>query len=117
MRVFRNQPALTTEERLREVMRELREKDVQLVRLRAECDSLRGQLEKDPSLMWWVQSKASRQGKALNVLNRRVVSQRFVLRTLEQLGRGLTKDEYKAAREAVANEQLRERIDSEPTAV
>ncbi|MFC9434557.1 hypothetical protein [Nocardia sp. NPDC057030] len=52
-----------------------------------------------------------RQAAALDVLNRRVVTQRFVLRTLDQLGRSLTSDEYRAARAAIANAELRDRID------
>ena len=40
-----------------------------------------------------------RQAAALDVLNRRVVSQRFVLRTLDALGRSLSADEHRAARE------------------
>jgi hypothetical protein len=34
------------------------------------------------------------------VLNKRVVNQRFVLRTLDELGRSLSADEYRAARDA-----------------
>jgi hypothetical protein len=58
--------------------------------------------------------KIRRQREALDILNRRVVSQRFQLRTLEGLGRGLTRDEYAEARAAEQNEQLRNRIDAEP---
>jgi len=49
-------------------------------------------------------------GRALDRLNRRVVSQRFVLRTLDGLGRSLSADEYRAARDAIGNPALRERI-------
>jgi len=45
------------------------------------------------------------------VLNRRVVSQRFVLRALDELGRSLTAAEYRAARARVTNAQLRDRIE------
>lgn len=49
---------------------------------------------------------------ALEALNRRVTSQRFVLRTLDELGRSLTAAEYRAARDRIADPQ---RISS-PTA-
>jgi hypothetical protein len=78
----------------------------------AERDALRAQLEGDlPAATKWLQRKVWRQAAALDGLNRRVVSQRFVLRTLDGLGRSLTVAEYTAARNAVANPQLRERID------
>jgi hypothetical protein len=84
--------------------------------LRNENDALRAQLEGDiPKATQWLQHKVWSQRAALDVLNRRVVSQRFVLRTLEEMGRGLTIDEYREARDAVSNEQLRERI-AEPAA-
>ncbi len=59
-------------------------------------------------------SKIDRQRKALDACNRRDASRRFVLRTLDKLGRGLTRDEYVAERDAVANEQLRTRIHETP---
>jgi len=78
----------------------------------AERDALRAQLEGDlPTATKWLQRKVWRQAAALDALNRRIVSQRFVLRTLDGLGRSLTAAEYTAARNAVANPQLRERID------
>jgi hypothetical protein len=78
----------------------------------AERDALRAQLEGDlPAATKWLQRKVWRQAAALDGLNRRIVSQRFVLRTLDGLGRSLTAAEYIAARNAVANPQLRERID------
>jgi hypothetical protein len=84
----------------------------QLVELAAERDALRAQLEGDlPTATRWLQRKVWRQAAALDVLNRRIVTQRFVLRTLDELGRSLTAEEYRAARTQVANEQLRERID------
>jgi hypothetical protein len=39
------------------------------------------------------------------------VTQRFVLRTLDELGRSLTAAEYRAAWDRVADDQLRNRID------
>jgi hypothetical protein len=84
----------------------------QLVELQAERDVLRSQLEGDvPRATWWLQHKVWRQAVALDALNRRVVTQRFALRTLDDLGRSLTAEEYRAARAAVVNGQLRERID------
>jgi hypothetical protein len=84
----------------------------ELVELAAERDALRAQLEGDlPAATRWLQRKVWRQAAALDALNRRVVSQRFVLRTLDGLGRSLTADEYRAARAAVPDAQLRDRID------
>jgi hypothetical protein len=83
----------------------------ELVELIAERDALRAQLEGDiPSATRWLQRKVWRQAVELDRLNRRVTSQRFVLRTLDGLGRSLTALEYRAAREAIADAQLRERI-------
>jgi len=87
----------------------------ELVELRAERDALRAQLEGDlPAATRWLQRKVWRQAAALDVLNRRVVAQRFVLRTLDELGRSLTADEYHAARDRIADLQLRSRIDESP---
>src|ERR1041384_3948125 len=83
----------------------------QILELAEERDALRAQLECDlPKATRWLQRKVWRQAEALDGLNRRVVSQRFVLRTLDGLGRSLTVAEYTAAQDAVANPQLRERI-------
>ena len=52
----------------------------ELVELAAERDALRAQLEGDlPAATRWLQRKVWRQAAALDVLNRRVVTQRFVL--------------------------------------
>lgn len=84
----------------------------ELLEARAECAALRAQLEGDiPKATAWLQHKVWRQAAALDVLNRRVTGQRFVLRTLDELGRSLTKEEYLAARDAVSNEQLKARLD------
>ncbi|HZM84208.1 MAG TPA: hypothetical protein VFC19_51470 [Candidatus Limnocylindrales bacterium] len=71
-----------------------------LVELTAERDVLRAQLEKEglPSATRWLQRKAWRQARALETLNKRVAAQRFVLRTLDGLGRSLTPEELQAAR-------------------
>jgi hypothetical protein len=84
----------------------------QLVELAAERDALRAELEGDlPKATRWLQRKVWRQAAALDALNRRIVTQRFVLRTLDELGRSLTAAEYLAARARIANTQLRDRID------
>jgi hypothetical protein len=83
-----------------------------LIEVAAERDALRAQLERDlPAATRWLQRKVWRQAAALDALNRRVLAQRLVLRTLDGLGRSLTADEYRAARSRVANKELRERID------
>jgi hypothetical protein len=84
----------------------------QVAELERECEILTAQLEGNiPSATFWLQGKVTRQRAALDALNRTVVSQRFVLRTLDELGRSLSADEYRAARGAVKNEQLRDRIE------
>ncbi len=88
-----------------------------LVELTAERDALRAQLDGDlPAATRWLQRKVWRQAAALDALNRRVVGQRFVLRTLAGLGRSLSAQEYRAARSGIANAELRARIDEEPAA-
>ena len=84
----------------------------EILELQAERDALVEQIKGDPErALFFYQRKAIRQRVALDALNRRVVTQRFQLRTLNELGRGLTKEEYLLARTAVESEQLRERID------
>lgn len=84
----------------------------QLVELAAERDALRAQLDGNlPAATRWLQRKVWRQAAALDALNHRVVSQRFVLRSLDELGRSLTVAEYRAARARVADTRLRDRID------
>jgi hypothetical protein len=85
----------------------------ELVDVAAERDALRAQLEGDlPAATRWLQRKVWRQAAALDALNRRIVTQRFVLRTLDELGRSLTRAEYQAARDRVTDPQLRDRIES-----
>jgi len=92
-----------------QLMEELRR---QILELRQENAALHEAMSTSaPHDLWWWYSKCVRQRDALDILNRRVVSQRFVLRTLGELGRGLTREEYLAAREAVPDERLRERIE------
>jgi hypothetical protein len=83
----------------------------ELVELTAERDALRAQHAGDlPAATRWLQRKVWRQAAELDRLNHRVASQRFVLRTLDELGRSLTAEEYRSARNAVSNVQLRDRI-------
>lgn len=63
-------------------------------------------------LLW----KCQRQREALEALHTRVVNQRFQLRTLNEMGRGLSADEFREARERVGNEQVRARIGDGPVA-
>jgi hypothetical protein len=84
----------------------------ELVEVTAERDALRAQLAGDlPTATRWLQRKVWRQAAALDTLNRRVVSQRFVLRTLDGLGRSLTAAEYRQARDRISDDRLRERIE------
>jgi hypothetical protein len=84
----------------------------QLVELTAERDALRAQLDGDlPAATRWLQRKVWRQAATLDLLKRRVVTQRFILRTLDELGRSLSTEEYRTARAQVADAQLRDRID------
>lgn len=52
-----------------------------------------------PQACFWLQTKVWRQRKALDLLNRKVLTQRFRLRTVALMGRDLTKEEYLAAKE------------------
>ena len=85
--------------------------------LRAENKTLRvqlGQLSRD---LWdetyWLQTKVWRQKAALRRLNARVVVQRFLLRTAAELGRDLSREEYKAALEKLSNPVIRKMIEDE----
>ena len=83
----------------------------QVVELAAERDALRAQLDGDlPTATRWLQRKVWRQAAALDALNRRVVAQRFVLRTLDELGRSLSAAEFVSAKERIADPQVRDRV-------
>jgi hypothetical protein len=83
----------------------------EFLELAAERDALRAQLEGDlPTATRWLQRKVWRQAVELDRLNRRVTSQRFVLRTLDELGRSLTAEEFRAARDTISDAQLLDRI-------
>ena len=65
-----------------------------------------------PAATRWLQRKVWPQAAALDALNRRVVSQRFVLRTLDDLGRSLTAAEYRSARAQIRSKAARSGFDS-----
>lgn len=99
---------MTNEEKLSAEVRELREQNRIL---QAQADGDRDQA------LWRLQSKTERQRKALDILNRKVLSQRFRLRIAESLGKGITKEEYLAEKEKLAD-PLKDRVlDFEPVAV
>lgn len=78
---------------------ELSYKD-QVKELKDQIRILELQLEGNiPDATFWLYRKVHAQRAALDKLNHRVVSQRFVLRTLEELGRGLSREEYISARD------------------
>lgn len=82
----------------------------ELTELKDRVRILETQLEGNiPDATFWLYRKVNQQRKALDILNHRVVSQRFVLRTLEELGRGLSREEYISARDAQPD-NLKERI-------
>lgn len=58
----------------------------------------------------WLQAKVASQKAALDILHSKVVRQRFQLRTLNELGRGLTKEEFLIAKKEIGNEQTTKRI-------
>jgi hypothetical protein len=110
----------------------LKNADDSLRKLHAEASDLRhrlanaerdrdmylAQLEGRKDLMWWSMAKVQRQGRALDELTRRTTTLRFAVKVHEHvLGRRLTKDEWKIARDAVANEAHKDRIDAEPVTV
>jgi hypothetical protein len=87
------QAARRFQEQLEEAFRKRQE-------LYAEKRILEAQLAGNiPEALSWMQMKMHRQRKALDRLTARVTRQRFVLRTIEGLGRGLTKDEFDKAKE------------------
>lgn len=91
----------------------------EIVRLRAEVadlrDALKAHAEGGSTGADRLALKIVRQREALDRLHTRVVNQRFYLRTLNELGRGLTKEEYEVARDAVQNEQVKERLVGVPS--
>lgn len=65
----------------------------------------------------WLQAKVAAQAKALDRLHSRVVNQRFQLRVLNELGRGLSVEEFLKAKAEVENEQTLKRIGDKPAAL
>jgi glucan biosynthesis protein len=93
------------EERYRELYKAHRELQDELRTLQLS----HGKLSSDDQS--WLQMKVASQRKMLDTLNRKVLSQRFRLRMINELGRDLTKEEYEAAKEELTNEQVKERIE------
>ena len=80
--------------------------------LKMERDALLKQIEGDPEyVLYFYQRKSLRQRAARDQLNRRNLSLRFALRVHEAIHGPLSREEYLKARDAVQDEQLRERID------
>lgn len=78
-----------------------------------EIDALKARLDGDiPRALRWLQGKAERQRQALDGLNRTVLSLHFALRLTNQLREPVTAAEWKQAREAIADEALRGRVDA-----
>lgn len=65
----------------------------------------------------WLQAKAAAQAKALDRQHSRIVNQRFQLRVLNELGRGLTVEEFLKAKAEVQNEQAAKRIGDKPASL
>lgn len=59
---------------------------------------LRSEISGDGRSESWTQRKVAAQAKALARLNERVYNQRFTLRHIEKLGRGLSPEELESAR-------------------
>lgn len=75
--------------------------------LRGEVTALRAQLEGDlPKATGWLQWKVWRQRNALSRLQRRVVAQRAVLRRIDELGRGLSREEWIALRDEAKDHEI-----------
>jgi len=98
--------------------------DEEIVKLRTalaeavgEIDMLKARLDGDiPRALHWLQGKADRQRQALDSLNRRVLSLHVALRLMNRLREPVTAAEWKQAREAIADEALRERVDGKAPA-
>lgn len=83
------------------------DKDLLIERLRVsaegyrlENESLKAEIAGDARLAsYYLRRKVDAQRAALHLLNERVVNQRFVLRNIERLGRGLSPEELANARE------------------
>jgi hypothetical protein len=67
--------------------------------------------------MSWLQAKVAAQATALDRMHNRIVNQRFQLRILNELGRGLSQEEFLKAKAQVENEQTKERIGDKPASL
>lgn len=85
--------------------------------LREDLRIANAKLDEDPQHKWVIgsarDSKIDRQRKALRELNRRVRVQRLQLRKLNELERGLRKDEWLALKEEFAHELQEDEWDIE----
>jgi hypothetical protein len=80
--------------------------------LRYEIQGLHERIKGDPQAgLFFSDRKVVRQRAALDILNRKLTTLHFQLREIERLGRGLSREEYLAARGAVSNDAHRERIE------
>lgn len=101
---------MNAEERAKELSEENRHLREQVKILQAQVDGDRDQA------LWRLQSKIDRQRKALDILNRKVLSQRFRLRIAEALGKSITKEEYLAEKAKLADPLADRVLDFEPVA-
>lgn len=94
-------------ERLRAQLAELRR---EASSLRLDNDLLTSQLKQEglPETTRWLQGKVWNQKWHLRRLERRVVAQRAILRRIEELGRGLTSDEWVELRDTYTEGYVRE---------
>lgn len=91
--------------------------DARIAELEADLRDLRALTAESHPGVWRMQDKIDRQRRALDLLTRRNTNLRFALRLVESLGRGVTHDEWVAARDAMTNEQHQARIgDTVPSA-
>jgi hypothetical protein len=79
-----------------QLIRQLR---TEIAELTAERDELRRCFEgSEDKAMWWSLAKVARQRDALGMRCSRATRWHFEVRELNRLGRGLTREEYQAAR-------------------
>lgn len=98
----------TLEEQIIELRKELRD-----VREERNMWHAAAKHDKDAANSWAI-SKVERQRKALDLLCRRVTTQRFYLRIANELGHLPSRDEFVAARDALAvSEEHRSRLDTD----
>lgn len=93
------------------VMRDRNALRTENLELKAENRALMAEMEgnRDHSLPWSIM-KVIRQRHALDYLTARNTRLRFQIRCINLLGRGLTADEFRAARDQIEREDVQERI-------